>query len=216
MSLRLESIVAEARQKGWAVGRGSLESLRSQISTIKAVEVPLRQGEPPISLLKPVTEEMAQPNSLSAKYGTGPQPLHTDGAHLSKPPDIVILACEGISAVSTKLWRNSDPFVRFPPHYVQHGIFAVLAGRNSFYAPAYSNRLFRFDPGCMVPCDKRARQAVGYFELALSEATEHQWSEPDLVLAIDNRKSLHARSAAESEPDREIKRLALHLPEVTR
>lgn len=216
MSLRLESLVADAKQNGWAVGSGSLENLRWQVSTIRATEVPLRRGEPPISLLRPVADTEAHPNSLSAKYGTGAQPLHTDGAHLLVPPDIVILGCETISQIPTKLWRNADPFVRFPPQYLRHGVFAVLAGRNSFYATAYSNRAFRFDPGCMVPCDKRAREAVAHFEDALGDAVDHLWNEPGLVLAIDNRKLLHARSSAESEPDREIQRLALRLPGDTR
>lgn len=216
MTLDLKAMVAEAHKTGWAVGSGAIEMLQWQVATIEAAEVPIRKGDPPVSLLRPVSEKDAHPNSLSAQYGTGAQPLHTDGAHLPDPPDILILACETPSSVSTKLWRNATLFAQPVPSFLRHGVFAVLAGRNSFYATAHENRRFRYDPGCMVPCDKRAREAVEYFETALSDAVEHHWAEPNTILVIDNRKVLHARSSAAEEPGRQIKRLALRLAEVAK
>lgn len=210
--LTLKSLIAEALLNGWATGSGKIEFLQWQMDQVGATSIPIRTGQEPIALLKPVAKADAHPNSLSAIYGTGSQPLHTDGAHLPEPPDIVILACESTSNVATRLWKTPGSFIKPPPIYVHHGIFAVLAGRDSFYSTAYPDRRYRFDPGCMVPCDQRARQAVTYFSGLEAEAVEHHWSEPDLVLAIDNKRVLHARSSAEDEPNRQIKRLAMRLP----
>jgi alpha-ketoglutarate-dependent taurine dioxygenase len=100
--------------------------------------------------------------------------------------------------------------------HLEHGVFAVLAGKNSFYSTAYVRGTFRFDPGCMVPCDQRSHQTVKYFEHALGESVEHAWDSPGKILVIDNRRTLHARASAEAEPDREMQRLALHLPKVAK
>src|SRR5436309_898875 len=46
-----------------------------------------------VEKLAPKTQESAEPKSLSAIHGRDPFPLHTDGAHLPRPPRFVILAC---------------------------------------------------------------------------------------------------------------------------
>ncbi|MEU1439349.1 TauD/TfdA family dioxygenase [Streptomyces sp. NPDC005786] len=73
----------------------------------------------------------------------------------------------------------------------------------------------RYDPGCMLPCDARARQAMQFFQESESLADEHQWNEPGQVLLIDNRRALHARASAEHEPQREIQRISFHLKRET-
>lgn len=181
---------------------------------LKWTEVPTRRGGPALSTLRPVAPAEAQPNSLSARYGTGSQPLHTDGAHLPKPPDIVVLACAGTSTTPTRLWNpKGRGFLWDAWHLVRHGVFLVSSGNDSFFATAYDVGLgvFRYDPGCMLPADERARKVTQHFETAMSDATDHHWSEPGLVLLIDNRRVLHARASADHEPQREIQRLSFNL-----
>ncbi|UGY93916.1 TauD/TfdA family dioxygenase [Streptomyces gobiensis] len=89
----------------------------------------------------------------------------------------------------------------------------MSSGNDSFFATAYDVGLarFRYDPGCMLPADARARKAAQFFETVMSDATDHHWSEPGLVLLIDNRRVLHARASADHEPQREIQRLSFFL-----
>lgn len=171
------------------------------------IMVPIRRGGPTVDTLRPVDPPDAAPNSLSARYGKGAQPLHTDGAHLLEPPDIVVLACETTSTTPTLLWNT----ISRVPGFVRHGVFLISSGNDSFFTTAYARGLLRYDPGCMVPCDARARQTVQFFEEAASAATEYRWSEPGQVLLINNRRVLHARAAAAHEPQREIQRVSFHL-----
>jgi hypothetical protein len=97
------------------------------------------------------------------------------------------------------------------PECVRHGVFLVANGRDSFFSTAYSNSRLRFDPGCMAPCDARAREAVRYFESLNKSVREHSWDDSGRVLVIDNRKVLHARPSVGDEPGRKIYRVSFML-----
>ncbi|MBR7838524.1 TauD/TfdA family dioxygenase [Actinospica durhamensis] len=214
MTIALDALITKAQKEGWASTSGSIDMLRISAGLLGLTEVPIRHGDPALATLRPIEQIDAPPNSLSARYGTGDQPLHTDGAHLEQPPDLVVLACEGTSATPTRLWmprrRESERLV-MEPEYVRHGIFLVHSGKGSFFSPAAVGVRFRYDPGCMTPCDERARRTAAYFERFLERATEHQWDQPDTILIIDNRRVLHARASAAEEPEREIQRIAYRL-----
>ncbi|MGA4975254.1 TauD/TfdA family dioxygenase [Streptomyces cinereoruber] len=106
---------------------------------------------------------------------------------------------------------RGGPYAQGASNLVQHGVFLVSSGNDSFFATAYASRRLRYDPGCMLPADARARKAAQFFEQAATTATEHHWSEPGQVLLIDNRRVLHARGSAAHEPQREIQRLSFYL-----
>lgn len=210
----MEALIAEAQKVGWASAKGSLAQIRSDARMLGLTEVPVRRGGPPVTTLRPLSRAEAPANSLSAQYGTGVQPLHTDGAHLPQPPDLVFLVCERASVTHTLLWRPrriEHQTVVTEPECARHGIFLVHSGGDSFFSPAYANARFRYDPGCMTPCDARARETVRHFEAAAKRATEHRWEHADTVLIIDNRRTLHARASAANEPQREIQRVAYRL-----
>jgi hypothetical protein len=168
-------------------------------------------------VLRPVTESAAHPNSLSAVHGLGQQPLHTDGAHLQVPPDVLVFIAERPSATPTQLWRPDAPGRRsgpltMSPAALDHGMFLVRNGRDSFYASAQSESGYRYDPGCMTPRDARAREVHEYFEQQSSRACVHKWSAAYQVLVVDNRRALHARSAvADGDLDRELTRIAFRI-----
>lgn len=208
----LETLVAMSRQEGWAAGSGSIAQIRREAQSLGLTEVPVRRGDPTVTMLRPLSRDDAQANSLSAKYGKGGQPLHTDGAHLAKPPDVVVLACEGTSDTPTRLWRiRRSLSAPVPLDKMKHGVFLVTNGKDSFFSTAYSDSRFRYDPGCMVPCDARARKTVRYFEAAIESVIEHSWDEPGKVLVIDNRKALHARASVIDDPHREVQRVSFYL-----
>jgi len=210
----LEALAVTARAKGWAPGLGDVESVRKQAASLGWVEVAPRRGDATVSALRPVTASAAHPSSLSAVYGLGQQPLHTDGAHLQVPPDVLVFICARPSATPTRLWRPNLAGRRSvrPLAALDHGMFLVRNGRDSFYAPARSGSSYRYDPGCMTPCDARARQVQEYFEQQSSRASAHEWSAAGQVLVVDNRRALHGRSAmADGDLERELTRIAFRI-----
>ncbi len=209
----LKVLVATARKEGWASGSGDVHSIRWQAASLGWTEVATRRGDATVSVLRAVDASAAHPKSLSATYGLEQQPLHTDGAHLPIPPDFVVLISQRSSATPTRLWWATGVVGNQPTlallDALRHGMFLVLNGRDSFYAPAVSGTRYRYDPGCMTACDARAREVEQYFTSQLAEAATYEWSGADQVLVVDNRHSLHARSAvAEGDLDRELIRVA--------
>jgi hypothetical protein len=207
----LDQLVTTAKKDGWAVGIGKMDSIPYQAVLLGMTEVRMRSSDPSTTTLRPVDPAHAHPNSLSAKYGKDRQPLHTDGAHLSRPPDITVLSCASTSGVPTLLWKPEFSFKW--AEAIRNGIFLVSNGRDSFYSTAYSNGLLRYDPGCMIPCDARARMVARSVEEAIQTAMSHEWNTPGMTLLIDNRQTLHARDSAKDEPGREIQRICFNLKE---
>lgn len=209
LSRHLRELIVAAQKTGWTVGDGSLGDVRLAAQVLKMEEVPIRRGAPPVTTLRPTERAAANRNSLSAKYGTGEQPLHTDGAHLVDPPDILVLASIGTNITPTLLWKRPIPFTI--PGHLSHGIFLVCNGAHSFFSVAYSGGRLRYDPGCMVPGDARAREASAFFEEQLGAASAHNWDKPNKILIIDNRHVLHARASAANDSGRELNRIAFRL-----
>jgi Taurine catabolism dioxygenase TauD, TfdA family len=207
----LKSLAAAAFEGGWASGSGDVESIRKQAAKLGWTEIAPRRGDPTVSVLRPTPADIARPNSLSSKYGLGQQPLHTDGAHLSNPPDVVVLIADSPSLTATRLWstRGEMPPRGAPNAAFWNGMFLIRNGRDSFYAPALSAQRYRYDPGCMTPCDARAREVAQFFDDQLGTAAAHEWKRAGQLVVIDNRHTLHARSAvAEGDWARELIRVA--------
>lgn len=207
--------MSAARRDGWASGSGDMDSIRRGAKSLGWVEIANRGGDTPLAVLRPVEESAAHTRSLSAVYGLGQQPLHTDGAHQPNPPDFVVLVSSRPSATATRIWtaetsrRSSREAVSPPSAALYHGMFLVNNGPDSFYAPARSGARYRFDPGCMTACDARAREVEDYFTGQLAQAATYEWTASGQVLVIDNRQALHARSAVvEGDTDRELVRVA--------
>lgn len=216
----LPALAKAAARDGWATTPGSLSSIRDQAKSLGWTEVVNRQGDPAVTALRPRTREDAHPHSLSVAYGLGGQPLHTDGAHLPEPPDILVLACEHGSSTPTLLWRSLTGPGRTPLPWAasHHGMFLVRNGRDSFYTAVSTRNRYRFDPGCMTACDGRAQQIAAYFDDQLSNATAHEWAPgsqrapgPQLLI-VDNRRSLHARAAlSTADEQRTLVRVAFRI-----
>ena len=192
-----------------------MDSIRQGAKSLGLVEIANRRGDAPLAVLRLVEEGAAHPRSLSAVYGLGQQPLHTDGAHQPDPPDFVVLVSSRPSATATRLWtakthhRRRRGLASPPSAALDHGMFLVQNGRDSFYAPARSGARYRFDPGCMTACDARAREVEEYFTSQLAQAATYEWTASGQVLVIDNQQALHARSAVvEGDSDRELIRVA--------
>ena len=139
-------------------------------------------------------------------------PLHTDGAHLRRPPDFTLLEADNAApGEDTLLYRlraeDLDDDVR-------HGVFAVVGNGAPFAAHAIDGDRVRFDPGCMRPRDGMAKRAMTRFAHRVGDAVRYQWNRmPGAVLVIDNKWTLHGRGIVGSGTSRELRRLMLRLPE---
>lgn len=201
----LAQVAQEALRKGWVAVHGDLTEMLQQAGRLGWRPVPIRRGEPALSVLRTVEAGQAHPRSLSAMVGAGEQPLHTDGAHHRQMPDLVLLAAADPSPTPTLLCAPG------PPTEAQRcGVFKVGGGRDGFYSTVIdSSGLWRYDPGCMTPMDDDARRAAKELARLSDSAEAHHWTTPGTVLAIANRRVLHARAAAVDASTRRVHRAAL-------
>jgi hypothetical protein len=215
VAIELQAVRAELQESGFAVGSGTLREVEfaAQIEGIRLTGMGPGRNLP--KKLRPFKPEDAPPRSLSAVFGLGPQPLHSDGAHMQQPPDIVVLHSELPAATGTairRVGRNGQLFD--VPDAVRHGVFTVRGNGIAFLTRAYVDGRFRFDPVTMTPGDQMAREAVAWFRDQRAEALVHYWTEPNQILFIDNRVTLHAREAVvEGDEPRELGRLYLNCAE---
>lgn len=201
---RLHALINAALNDGWASTtclRWSGVEVERQVRLLRHSIVPTRGGqELKLEVLQPTEKAHAHPNSLSALYGQGPQPLHTDGAHQDEPPEVILLTAQEPSAVPTLLWRLADHLPKENIHDLHEGPFTIRGGRRTFLAPAVVGHgrrtCVRYDPGCMTPADGRARRVAELIEARVADASHFDWQVPNTVLAINNRQVLHARGDA--------------------
>lgn len=209
------TLVESAKTTGWAVGVVPLGpsfryDLRNMATSLNLDAVPTRSGEADISELKPVSKEGARPASLSAQVGLERQPLHTDGAHLRRVPDVVVLWSESTSTTPTLVWPNPLEAIRGVD---DTGVFMVTPGKGErWLAPALEEGRLRFDPGCMTPCDAMARALDAALKAPPADAVkEVAWDAPGTVLVLRNRRVLHGRAAvADGDADRVLHRIAFY------
>lgn len=211
----VKALAEAAREMGWARTSGSLDDLRRAASRRGWVEASIRKGEPAVGTLKPTSQREAAPRSLSALVGFGEQPLHTDGAHLFRPPDIVVLYSLAPNATPTLVWHAKDLLDSGIRDSLDHGVFRVRSGRTTFLTTVRQPWGLRFDPGCMQAMDGRARRVVAAIRNAAPIAVPLQWQEENSMVVIDNTFTLHARGRVSLEDSsRTLQRVAYLTGEV--
>lgn len=220
----LHRVERELQTQGWAIASGPIAGALYEISK-RARWQHIANGpgaSRQSTTLQPTRRESAAPRSLSAVYGLGAQPLHTDGAHLKEPPDIILLSSVNLSSTDTVIYVPPSEYAKWSfgedrkprvepglPDYIRQGIFTVHGNEGKFLAPAYENGRMRFDPVVMFAGDTHARATVKFFESAQTEAVNHKWDRPEILLFIDNRRVLHARAqVAEDDASRKVTRYA--------
>lgn len=172
--------------------------------------VPTLDGRPS-SELRPVSAERAKRPSLSAQFGLGKQPFHTDGAHLAQPPDVVILCSSDTNRTPTLVVPRTV-VAHAPSDDVAGGVFLVDNGHESFLTIAQLGSGLRYDPGCMRPLDARARRLADYFSNPSLTCKTHHWDQEGMFLIIDNRHALHARDGvAPNDLGRKLARLSFRI-----
>jgi len=200
-------------QDGW-LERGCREGADiMRIAQQLGRPVPSRRNAPLIDRLMPTRQEDAHPRSLSAVYGVGEFPFHTDAAYVPVPPRFMLLhLVEGTSDRPTLLHDvYLFPFTEEEKRIMSREVWLVNGGRGRFLTSLINDTLMpgftivRHDRGCMKP----AYQTFGQSSLILegycrkTDPLTISWTR-ELVLILDNWRMLHARGRS-SDVDNECR-----------
>jgi alpha-ketoglutarate-dependent taurine dioxygenase len=212
---RLEGMEENLIANGWAIfaAQGStvdtLQKLISGIAWQLGSPRASRKGGDLVDHLRPTSVDAAKPKSLSALYGNGSFPWHTDGAHWPVPPRYLVIACVQASEITaaTAIWDAYQSHA-LNSQAARQANFRVCNGAHSFYATAASplHSYYRYDPGCMSPLDSTAQSLQKEIEVeGASVSGQIAWM-PGLIAVIDNWRCLHRRANAEQDTARYLLR----------
>jgi hypothetical protein len=165
--------------------------------------------------LVPYSEEEAPRGSMSAVVGKGPQPMHSDGAHVSVPPRYLVFECidAGEQMCPTQIWvLNLEAIIAAQYSLLTLPQWIYRDGVQSFYGSivhrANQGARIRFDPSCMAPASF-SRSSILEVESILkfySEERSINW-ETGAILVIDNWQCLHGRhDGSVNSPKRKLRR----------
>jgi hypothetical protein len=154
----------------------------------------------------------ARARTLSAVYGRGEFPLHTDTAFWPTPARYIVLRVRGDTRRYTKLRAFEEVLSNCGGRIltlVDQSIWRVRGATSSFYC-TLSYRLqgrtvWRYDNECMFPANRAAREVKGIFEVLMKGNTEERisWSGDDAVI-LSNWRVLHGRGPAPQDEDERI------------
>ena len=212
----VRELIDDALKNGWATGElpsATAEDVERVLKLALDSEgysaVLNRKDGEEVSKLKPTAKEEASPNSISSKYGTDRQPLHVDGSHLPQPPELIFMWCLETSDTPTLLYI--DP-IRGMHDDATQGVFLVRpgGGNKDFLAPAIETSKLRIDSQCMIPLDSYSSRLLRVLENPDEDRLLRvAWDTPGKILAISNRKILHAREVvADGDENRVLYRMA--------
>jgi alpha-ketoglutarate-dependent taurine dioxygenase len=175
-----------------------------EIASSMGRPTPTRHNGLIIDTLMPKREQDAKPSTISAHYGLGQFPWHSDGAVDRDPPRYILMRASIVtedSATTEVLDLRSlnegetlKKYSRLP---------LLVKTRNlSYVAPFVMRRngaiCAKWDPLRTTPTGKRAEEFLTEVPAAHPSAVHH-W-QPSDVLVIDNWRCLHRRSAATVGP----------------
>jgi hypothetical protein len=141
----------ELCKRGWT--SFSFDGDLLELASMYGTPVSARIGGSLIDLLRVKTPDKSHPSSLSARFGTGAFPFHTDGAHHEKVPHFLFMRLVEPERSSRKtllldfrgaLNENSNQVLRSE-------MWRVRGGARPFLSPIVGDDFLRFDPCVMKP-----------------------------------------------------------------
>jgi hypothetical protein len=201
MVLNVEAIRGEIARRGFAVLNTTLGEFEI-LGGVLGGSVSVRSRGPATDRLVPKDASAAAPHSLSAVFGLGEFPLHTDAAHHRIPPRYLLLRLAESSTTDTPtLIVDGRPrqLSCADVRTLNRETWLVRGGRaRTFYAPILetSRMMLRFDAGCMTePAGTRlAGRQILQDWLARASVEEIRWV-TGATLVADNWRVLHSRPA---------------------
>jgi len=191
-----------------------VESVLEIAQMLGRVTVDPRSPEP-MRRISPQHLSIAEPNTLSSRYGDGPFPFHTDVAHWCEPAEYLILYCENPGSGDRPTYLIDSRDWPCPPTLRQAFTTEVwkaglLYPRLCTLAVESEGRLrIRYDAACVRPVGKRSKRLEEEVQILVAESKRRtiHWKAGMLVV-LDNRRILHARGVAKMpDPDRVLIRI---------
>lgn len=166
--------------------------------------------------LKPQPSELANPNTLSSRYGLGSFPFHTEAAYLSPPPNLLILYCQSSGPGRRPTYLiDSAPLIESLSCSGRKGSWIVKSGRKPALAYLVEQHArvaaFQYDADCMFPLSRtaqREQETVREF-IKAAPRIELAWNDSD-VAVISNARMLHGRGSSDvDDTNRVLKRILI-------
>lgn len=161
-----------------------------------------RAGGMLVDRLVPTELKDAMPNSMSARFGGGEFPFHTDGAYMPLPPQYILLRCfhDDGSQRPTKLIKFSLPSDEETMSALTGQIWLINTGKKSFLGTLLTNRngrwFIRYDPVCMSLRKSSCQKIRTFLEHQISRPPKNIFWQKNSALLIDNWRTLHSRGNA--------------------
>jgi hypothetical protein len=163
--------------------------------------VPSRLNGPLIDNLIPLNKQDAHPQSLSAKFGVGGFPYHTDGAYFSIPPRFIVLRyIKGIEDPTPTTLCNLTDINGADKQLLKDAIWKVRSIK-SFYSTilAQDSSFYRFDNCVMQPLNKANDNSAFFSDIVSNLSTQTINWEINKTIVINNWKYLHNRPEVKDE-----------------
>lgn len=199
------TMLAALRQTGWAILDG-VDTPSDLLNVARELgrPSPAPTGEI-VKALTPTESHMARPNSLSAEYGVGEFPLHTDTAFWAIPSRYLVMRVVGDRRRTTRIlhfehvWSTLAPRIRAD---VLRSVWRTEKRKGGIYCSmnfsARSSRGWRFDSNVMRPMNASARRILTDFANAAigsDKIVDVMWEETSCIV-LDNWQVLHGRGPA--------------------
>jgi alpha-ketoglutarate-dependent taurine dioxygenase len=191
----------ELAAKGWTLIDG-ITSKEDLLQLGRTLGSPVRtpNGEL-VKEIRKLPAKEAPPGSQSAKYGSGPFPLHTDTVFWPTPIRYVVLRGYGDTRRPTTVMPFHDMIADCGPRvrvHLQEAVFLVTAGRIRFYCSLQFHcgdfAGWRYDADLMTPVNPAAIDAHNVLRELVTREDVHpiHWSGHHAAVFM-NWSTLHGR-----------------------
>ena len=165
-----------------------------------------------IKNLFPITSDKARPSTFASEHGLGRYPLHTDTAHYPVPVRFLVMRVIGRSDRPTNLVSVAKLLGSLSSgekSLMRDAVWTSGSRGSRFTCTLLFRHLgasgFRYDPMCMVPANKAAKDCRSILSRIDSDFDpyQHFWTEGS-ALVISNWNTLHGRGIASNECETRI------------
>jgi hypothetical protein len=210
---RSTPISREAEERGFVQISG-IDDKDSLLELARSLGNPIRTSSGEFMReLRVVPSAIARPNTLSAMFGVGGFPLHTDTAFWALPARFLVMRVIGDNRRPTTLFPFGDLLslagVRMT-NAIRTSVWRLKSTTGWVYCEMAfrtpnGGHGFRYDRQCMTPANSAARKVDEYICSQLPETAINRivWSETT-AMVVANWQSLHGRGP---EPPQEQQRI---------
>lgn len=206
------------KKKGWTEFKsGSTDSELISIAS-NIGEITKHPNGQCVFSLKPKLANDAVKGTFSNMHGLNDFPLHTDTAFYKKPARYILMHSVNPSNCNTTLLlKNSfwDLMTTAEKTKAERAIYLVKTNQEKFYTSFIfrenNESGFKYDPSCMFPVNKYAKEFDSLFNNIILDIPliDIKWSGNKTII-IDNWNILHGRKSAKNDIQRELKRIYIN------